>query len=234
MKIFRRNLPVIVWCLLFSFTACVFVPRVFAESEETSSRVSLPSLYVGGVMFDKDRPMAIVNCRVLREGEEISGAKVVKIADSEVHFEYRGREFVRVVGEGENSAAPAAYGTQEAQCQLASVMKFAAPMMGMLILFSILSYVFAAFCLQKIAGKTKTDNEWLAWIPLFNIYLMCEIAKKPTWWMILFFIPLANIIVMIVIWMGIAEACGKRGWLGLLAFFPIVNLALLGYLAFSE
>jgi hypothetical protein len=33
------------------------------------------------------------------------------------------------------------------------------------------------------AKKTNTQNPWLTWIPIANIYLMCIIAGKPGWWL---------------------------------------------------
>ncbi|MFC1955435.1 DUF5684 domain-containing protein [Chloroflexota bacterium] len=67
-------------------------------------------------------------------------------------------------------------------------------------------YVWLALCLHIIANKTNTSNPWLAWIPIANFYLMCKVADKPGWWTILFFIPLVNIVIAIIVWMGIAEA----------------------------
>lgn len=95
-------------------------------------------------------------------------------------------------------------------------------------------YVYMALVLQTIAHKTNTQNAWLAWIPIANIVLMLNIAKKPVWWILLFLIPLVNIIIAIMVWMGIAEARGKPSWLGILTIVPIANLILPGYLAWSD
>lgn len=95
-------------------------------------------------------------------------------------------------------------------------------------------YVYFALALQVIANKTNVENGWLAWIPIANFYLMCKIAEKPGWWFLLFFLPLVNIIIMIIIWMKIAEIRNKPSWLGILFLVPIVNLIIVGYLAFSE
>jgi magnesium-transporting ATPase (P-type) len=94
-------------------------------------------------------------------------------------------------------------------------------------------YIYMAICLMKMAKKTNTENAWLAWIPIANIILTLQIAKKPLWWIILFFIPLVNIVMAIIVWMAIAEALGKPSWLGILIIIPIVNLIVPGYLAFS-
>lgn len=53
-------------------------------------------------------------------------------------------------------------------------------------------YIYVALALQTIAQKTNAANGWMAWIPIANIILMLNIAKKPIWWIILFLIPIVN------------------------------------------
>jgi len=50
---------------------------------------------------------------------------------------------------------------------------------------------------------------WGAIIPIFNTILMLKIAGKPIWWVILFFIPLVNIIVGIMMINGISTNFGR-------------------------
>ena len=95
-------------------------------------------------------------------------------------------------------------------------------------------YVWLALTLYVIANKTDTRNAWLAWIPIANLYLMCKVAGRSGWWTILFFIPLVNLILGVIIWMGIARARNQPEWLGILMIIPIVNLIIMGILAFSE
>ena len=50
-----------------------------------------------------------------------------------------------------------------------------------------------------IAGTWKTFVKadkpgWGAIIPFYNTYLMIKVAGRPGWWLILFFIPIVNII----------------------------------------
>jgi hypothetical protein len=101
-------------------------------------------------------------------------------------------------------------------------------------LFSLAIYIYIAYSVMVIANKTDTPNGWLAWIPIVNLYLMCKIGGKPGWWLILFLVPLVNIIFLILVWMAISEARGKAGWLGILMIIPFLNLILPGYLAFSD
>jgi len=60
------------------------------------------------------------------------------------------------------------------------------------LLFFAVFYVYTALALMTIATKTNTKDGWLAWIPIANIILMLNIAKKPIWWIILFLIPPVN------------------------------------------
>jgi len=103
------------------------------------------------------------------------------------------------------------------------------------LLLPILLYVYTGFILKTIAKKTNTEDGWLAWIPVINLYLLCRIARKPGWWVILLFIPfLVNVIIFIILWMRIAEIRNKPAWLGVLMILPIINFVIAGILAFSD
>jgi uncharacterized protein DUF5684 len=102
------------------------------------------------------------------------------------------------------------------------------------LVFGLALYVYFALALSTIATKTHTENAWLAWIPIANIILMLNIAKKPIWWIILFFIPLVSIVMAIIVFMAIAEARGKPSWWGILIIIPIVGLVVPGYLAWAD
>jgi len=104
----------------------------------------------------------------------------------------------------------------------------------MQLFFSIAMYIWLAVCLQIIAKKTDTPNGWLAWIPIANIYLLCKVAGRSGWWTLAFFVPLLNIVIAIMWWWSIAEKRNKPGWLAILLIIPVVNLIVLGVLAFSE
>jgi len=114
----------------------------------------------------------------------------------------------------------------------------AAALAGTFMLFflgaALVMYVYIALALQTIATKTSTPNAWLAWIPIVNIFLALAIAKKPMWWFILFLIPLVNIVMAVIVWMGIAEARQKPNWWGILMIVPVANLIVPGYLAWAD
>ncbi len=95
-------------------------------------------------------------------------------------------------------------------------------------------YVYVALALSTIARKTNTENEWMAWIPIANVVLMLNIAKKPGWWLLLFIFPVVNIVIAVIVWMRIAKARGKPNWWGILLIVPLVGMIVPGYLAWSD
>lgn len=113
---------------------------------------------------------------------------------------------------------------------------------SLIILFLIISiYIYSSICLQFIAKKTNQSPAWLAWIPVANLFLMCKIAKISYWWLLLIlgaFIPYLGIVCGMFftgfIWYKIALARNRPGWIGVLAIIPLVNLFIMGYLAFLD
>jgi hypothetical protein len=101
-------------------------------------------------------------------------------------------------------------------------------------LFLAVLYIYTSLALMTIATKTNTENGWLAWVPIANLFLMLNIAKKPVWWILLCLLPLVNIVIFILIWMGVAEARQKPNWWGILMIVPLVGLIVPGYLAWSD
>lgn len=99
----------------------------------------------------------------------------------------------------------------------------------------IVVYVVFALSLYKIAKRTKTQDPFLAWIPIVNIYLMTQIAKRPAWWIVLMLIPIVNIVVNVLLWMDISKRMGKPDWWGvIIGIVPIVNLIMILMLAFGD
>jgi|SRR3989338_6931835 len=109
-----------------------------------------------------------------------------------------------------------------------------AGIMAIYLVVLVVGYVYMAICFQVIAKKTATANPWMAWVPIANLVLMLNIAKKPVLWILLMLIPLVNLVIFIIVFMKIAEARGKPGWVGILMIVPFVNLILPAYLAFSK
>jgi len=107
-------------------------------------------------------------------------------------------------------------------------------LMVVFLIIGLAAYVYMSMALQTIAKKTNTENAWWAWVPIINIILMLNIAKKPLWWIILCLIPFVNIIIFIIVWMAIAVARGKPSWWGILLIIPVANIIVPGYLAWAD
>ena len=118
--------------------------------------------------------------------------------------------------------------------QRAAAIAAASGFLLFILIFAAAMYVYMALAIQTIAQKTNTENPWLAWIPIVNIVLLLNIAKKPIWWFLLFLIPFVNIVIAIIVWMGVAEARNKPNWWGILMIVPVVNLIVPAYLAWSD
>jgi len=109
---------------------------------------------------------------------------------------------------------------------------------GILLVFAVVGlafYVYFALALYTIANKTHTENAWMAWVPIIHIILMVNIAKKPIWWaIVMIFVPLVNVVFLILVWMAIAEVRGKPSWWGIMTIVPLMNLITPGYLAWAD
>lgn len=111
---------------------------------------------------------------------------------------------------------------------------FAGGVFLFMMILVIILYVIIALSLMRIAKRTNTENAWFAWIPILNLILMLQIAKRPMWWLIFFLVPFINIVGIIlqfVIWMDIAKRLGKEAWIGILA--GLIPIIFVPYLAFS-
>jgi len=97
----------------------------------------------------------------------------------------------------------------------------------------LLFHLVMAVALWRMAERTKTEPKWFALVPLLNIALFLKIAKKPLWWLILFFIPIVNIVTLIVATMALCERFGLNKWWSLASLISPFNLILYLYLAYG-
>jgi ABC-type sulfate transport system permease subunit len=71
---------------------------------------------------------------------------------------------------------------------------------------------------------------WAAIIPFYSTYVLLRIVGRPGWWLILFFIPLVNIVISIVVAVYLAKAFGKGpGFAVGLIFLPFIFCPILGF-----
>ena len=63
----------------------------------TTDTVKTSKLVVKGIVYSDDDPSAVVGNRIVHEGDEIMGARVVKINRDSVVFEMDGKEWTQQV-----------------------------------------------------------------------------------------------------------------------------------------
>ena len=67
-------------------------------------------------------------------------------------------------------------------------------------------------------------------VPFWNVIVMVQMAGKPIWWFLLFFIPIVGLIIAIIVSIGIAQNFGKGAGFGLgLAFLGFIFWPILGF-----
>lgn len=99
-------------------------------------------------------------------------------------------------------------------------------------------YVFICLCLYLIAKKLNVPSPFYAWIPLLQAWTFVVAAKgsdkHPCLWILAMVVPIIGPFIGVYLWICITENLGKNKWLGLLSLLPIVNLGMMGWLAFSK
>jgi hypothetical protein len=92
-------------------------------------------------------------------------------------------------------------------------------------------YVYFSVSLMTIARKTGTPDEWMAWVPIANMALMCRVGRKPMFWVLLMFIPIVNLFISVALCGAVARARGKSPAIGWLLLVPLVNFLVPAILA---
>lgn len=71
---------------------------------------------------------------------------------------------------------------------------------------------------------------WAAIVPIYNMIVMLEVVGKPLWWIVLFFLPIANFVAGILVCIALAEKFGKGAGFGIgLAFLGFVFFPILAF-----
>jgi hypothetical protein len=105
---------------------------------------------------------------------------------------------------------------------------------GASILFFLLGlavYVFYGYCLGVVFRKAGRPL-WAGFVPFYNTYIILKIVGRPGWWLILYFIPIVNVVVGIIVYIDLAKSFGKGVGFGLGLFF--LSFIFIPILAFSD
>lgn len=109
---------------------------------------------------------------------------------------------------------------------------------GMFLLFmlftAVIAYVVHAFLLGRIFKKAGVD-QWVAWVPFYNMWKLLELGGQQGFWAVLAIIPFVNIVSAIFMYIAMYHVglkLQKEGWFVLLAIFiPTVWMI---WLAFDD
>lgn len=77
------------------------------------------------------------------------------------------------------------------------------------ILFVQVIHFLGTWKLYEAAGRKR----WIAAIPVYNCIVLMKIIGRPTWWTVLLFIPVINLIMFPVIWVETLRSFGKKSTL---------------------
>jgi hypothetical protein len=95
--------------------------------------------------------------------------------------------------------------------------------------------IYLAIIVLVVAGMWKMFSKagqpgWGAIIPFYNLYLILKIVGRPGWWLILYIIPIANIVVAVIIAIDLAKSFGKGGGFAVgLFFLNFIFIPILGF-----
>lgn len=72
--------------------------------------------------------------------------------------------------------------------------------------------------LYEKAGRKR----WEAFVPVYNAIVLMKIIGRPTWWTVLLFIPIINLLMFPIVWVETLRSFGRNStadtWLGALTF----------------
>jgi hypothetical protein len=101
--------------------------------------------------------------------------------------------------------------------------------LGGLLLQIFFMFFLIAFEAQWKIYKKAGKEGWAAIVPVYNIVILLEIVNKPSWWLVLFFIPFVNIIFAIWVTNLLSKRFNKdEGFTFGLMVLPLVFYPLLG------
>lgn len=64
---------------------------------------------------------------------------------------------------------------------------------------------------------------WVSIVPIYNIIVLLKIIGRPTWWILLYFIPIINFIIAVILLIEFSKRFGKGvGFAIGLTFLPFI------------
>jgi len=96
-------------------------------------------------------------------------------------------------------------------------------------LFSLVIGAVVIASMWKVFTKAGEPG-WAAIVPIYNLVVLLKIAQKPIWWIVLFVVPVANLIATIMIGIAVAQRFGKSTGFGIgVGLVPMIFYPLLAF-----
>jgi hypothetical protein len=103
-------------------------------------------------------------------------------------------------------------------------------MEGIIILYLaiVVTLIAAMWTIYSKAGQPG----WASLVPIYNIIVLLEIVGKPWWWLFLMFIPVVNLIILIMVYHNLSLSFGKGS--GFTAGIIFLGMIFIPMLAFGD
>ena len=99
---------------------------------------------------------------------------------------------------------------------------FSGPILGFGLLIGLVGII-AGWKVFEKAGQPG----WAVLIPIFNAYIILKIAGRPGWWLLLWLIPIVNVVISAIVAIDVAKSFGKSAVFGFVLIFLLCGF---GYL----
>ncbi|MGD0748379.1 MAG: DUF5684 domain-containing protein [Acidimicrobiales bacterium] len=100
---------------------------------------------------------------------------------------------------------------------------------GIVVIIYIAVIVFEIAALWQVFVKAGHPG-WAAIIPFYNYYVLLKIVGRPGWWLILYFIPLVNIIIWIIVAIDLSKSFAKTSGFAVgLILLAFIFIPILGF-----
>ncbi len=100
---------------------------------------------------------------------------------------------------------------------------------GILVVVYIAVIVFEIAALWQVFVKGGKPG-WAAIIPFYNYYVLLKLVGRPGWWLILYIIPIVNIVVWIIVAIDLAKSFAKgTGFAVGLILLAFIFIPILGF-----
>jgi hypothetical protein len=105
----------------------------------------------------------------------------------------------------------------------------AATAVAIWLVLSLVAYVLTVIGLWVVFEKAG-EQGWKAVIPIYNLYVTLKVVRRPGWWLVLYLIPVVNLVITIIVYYDLARSFGHgAGFTIGLLIVPTIFLLILGF-----